>query len=378
MHPKDEILRALLDRELLAPQALKAQEHLTNCPTCQTRLEQLQMAAERVQARMNVMAPGPGEQAQKPHLAYARFIQKTSTSTHKKEPNFMFTRRPLWTALAVIAILALVFTLTPASAWASSFLGLFRVEKITVIQFDPQAASLSRDSMRENEEMIQQMFKDNVVMQGGGDAVMVDSVDAAADAAGFDPRLPAALENPQMAVQPGMQVVLTIEREKMQALLDVVEVDYELPRNVDGQQVTVESADTILTGYGCQPEQNRAAAASSDCVVLVQLPSPTINAPEGLNVQRLGEAMLQFLGLSKAEAQALSQRIDWTSTLILPLPTGEGIRYEELAVDGVTGTLVQEDGEDTYILMWVKDGFLYGLKGPGGAADALSIASSMQ
>jgi hypothetical protein len=377
MHPNDHVLRALLDQELNAFEAGETQNHLSGCLKCQARFNRIEAAAGQAQLRMHTMVPGQHEQPKSTQRAYIQLIKQSNKHDQRKEPTPMFTRRPLWTALAVITLLALVFTLTPASAWASNFLGLFRVQKITVVQFDPDAAKGSTQALRANQEAIEQVFKENLQISEKGEAQKFDSAEAAAAAAGFSPRLPAAFENPMFVVQPGMQAALTIDREKMQALLDVTEIDFELPRSVDGEKVTVEAQSTILTGNGCQPK-DRSAAPAADCTVLVQLPSPTINAPEGLNVQRLGEAMLQFLGLSKAEARALSQRIDWTTTLILPIPSGEGYSYQEVMVDGVTGTLVQEDGQDSYMLLWVKDGFLYGLKGPGSGQDALNTASTIQ
>jgi hypothetical protein len=54
----------------------------------------------------------------------------------------------------------------------------------------------------------------------------------------------------------------------------------------------------------------------------------------------MGEAMLKFLGYPEAEARAMSARIDWTTTLILPIPQGEGITHQDVSVDGVQGTFL--------------------------------------
>jgi hypothetical protein len=50
-------------------------------------------------------------------------------------------------------------------------------------------------------------------------------------------------------------------------------------------------------------------------------------------------------------------------------------------VDGVQGTFIQPSGEsraDQYLLMWVKDGVVYALTGPGNLRTALSIADSLK
>jgi len=50
-------------------------------------------------------------------------------------------------------------------------------------------------------------------------------------------------------------------------------------------------------------------------------------------------------------------------------------------VDGVSGTLIQQGPTDyagEYLLVWVKDGVLYALTGPGTADEALQIGNSLK
>jgi hypothetical protein len=49
-------------------------------------------------------------------------------------------------------------------------------------------------------------------------------------------------------------------------------------------------------------------------------------------------------------------------------------------VDGVTGTLIEyyRYGDQAYMLVWVKDGIVYALSGPGEADQALQIAASLK
>ncbi len=107
------------------------------------------------------------------------------------------------------------------------------------------------------------------------------------------------------------------------------------------------------------------------------MPSPSIDAPQGLNVEKLGAALLQMLGFSPDEAAQLSRRTDWTSTLVLPIPKEGNIGVYDLAVDGVTGTLLIAEDEGFYALLWVKDGILYMLRGQGWTAEAQSLANTM-
>ncbi len=195
--------------------------------------------------------------------------------------------------------------------------------------------------------------------------------------AGFTPRLPDELTNLELQVKGGMNAAFTIDQPKLQELLDVADVKVQLPEDINGKTVTANVPEAVVASTGCEIPPSK-EGLPSDCVMLVQMPSPTIDAPASLDMTSLGTAMFEFLGLSADEASQLSQRIDWTSTLVLPIPQGGEVQYEDVSVDGVTGTLLLEAGRNSYELIWVKDGMLYGLHGPGGKNQAIKLASSLK
>ncbi len=347
------------------------------CAACQARLNELADRTNRVQSHLTPLAPNDLEQAVSPKLAYRRFNQNQRNTQQKELIQTMFTRRPLWTALAVIALVAIIFSVTPASAWANSFLGLFRVQKVQVVTFDPDAVENAHGQLNENRDQIERIFKDDLKITDRGDLVKVDSAAEAKAKAGFTPRLPSALQDPELTVKPGMNAVFTIDQPKLQAIMDAAGVDAKLPAEVNGKEINVDVPDAVMVSSGC-PADETTKEAYADCTSLVQMPSPSVDAPEGLDIPRLGEAMFQFLGLSEAEARNLSQRIDWTSTLVLPIPQGGEIQYQDVKVDGVTATLLQSEADNMTMLIWVKDGRLYGLRTPGTSPDkALEIAESL-
>ena len=117
----------------------------------------------------------------------------------------------------------------------------------------------------------------------------------------------------------------------------------------------------------------------SRCERLIQMASPTITAPPGVDLQQIGQAYLELMGMEMEDAVRLSQNIDWSTTLVLPLPTGSS-EYTEVSVDGVEGTLIRSTGNrlNTDILLWVSNDIVYALTGNGGASTALAIANSIQ
>lgn len=377
MHLKNDQLRAYIDDELPQNRAEQVSEHLAHCPACRSQYETILSRTRLVQHHLDNFAPGVTEEHRSPRHAFSRFSNSTRKNNSQKE-NFqtMFTRKPIWTALAVIAVLAIALSITPVRAWASDLLSLFRVEKITVIQFDPQAAEKTHTGMTANQGAIEQILKDNLVVSEEGELTEVATVEEAAAGAGFTPRIPSAFTDLKLAYKPGMNASLTIDQPQMQAVLDALGADVQLPEDLDGEKVNVNVQSTVAAADGCSLSDAQ-ADYPENCTVLLQLPSPTVDAPEGLDIQKTGAAMLQLLGLSEAEAARLSQRIDWTTTLLLPIPQDQNIQVTDLPVDGVTGTLLTAEEDNLFTLLWVKDGMLYILRGEGGIAKVRAIASTM-
>ncbi len=379
MHLKTDLMRSYLDGELAADRSDLVYQHLAHCPACREKYEVMRARTRQVQLLMERTAPGPADLHRSPHLAFSRFRTSTRKSNpHKEIFKTMINRKPFWTALAVVAILAVALSITPVRAWAGSLLSLFRVEKITVVQFDPSAASQTNEGLSINQEAIDKILKENLQITKEGDTQAVSTADEAAAKASFTPRIPSAMVDTGFAYQPGMQAILTIDRAEMQAVIDAMGADVQLPEEVDGKAITVNVPDAVLaaSGTGCSPADPDLNPAEG-CTVLLQLPSPIVDAPEGLDIQKIGAAMFQFLGLSPEEAQRLSQRVDWTSTLILPIPQDQNIQVSDLAVDDVSGTLLIAENQNTYTLLWVKEGILYALRGQGGTVEAQSVVNTL-
>jgi hypothetical protein len=156
--------------------------------------------------------------------------------------------------------------------------------------------------------------------------------------------------------------------------------DVDLPDSLDGAEISAAFETVVAAAYGtCE---SKGAVSKGACTEFVQLPAPEVSAPPELDIDQLGQAYLQLLGLSAAEAERLGERLDWTTTLIVPLPESANLRLEDVSVDGVTGTLIRPPNHSRYgqeyLLTWVKAGIVYALHGSGSTGQALSIAGSLQ
>jgi hypothetical protein len=297
--------------------------------------------------------------------------------------------RLAWFGLAVVVILAAALVFPPVRAIANSFLGLFRVEQVAVVPVNPGDLPEQLGSSSQFEQLI----ADDVQVEEVGVAETVEDAEEASRLAGIPVRLPTMLAGPmELKVQPGTRVSLRVDLARIRTLLREVGMEgIELPDQLDGALVTMELSRAVTASYGdcaivAEPEQepgidpDAPALRRTNCTTLVQMESPAINAPPGLDLAGLGEAFLVAMGMTPEEAREFSQQVDWTTTLVVPVPR-YGVEYQEVSVDGVTGTFIQQSLEShapQYMLVWVKDGLLYALTGSGDISTAMQIAGSLE
>jgi hypothetical protein len=154
---------------------------------------------------------------------------------------------------------------------------------------------------------------------------------------------------------------------------------------VFGQKVGDQDSGSQDSGGQAGDLGNRAEGSSgsrSGCLMLAQIPSPEVTAPPEIDVASLAETGLRVMGFSPMEARTFSHTVDWTSTLVLPIPRGSA-KSTALTVDGVDGVLVQRMGGDDrprkgYTILWVKDGRVYVVAGSDRDTDrGLALANSL-
>ena len=391
-HLDDGQLRAHLDGELDDASA----KHIGDCIECQRRLSTLETRAGQLEKKLAFLnssaSPAAGRTASQALVKFNNRVKAEKEIPLMKRtlyPKF----RPLWMGLAAILIIAAAFSFPSVRAWAGEFLGVFRVRQITVIPIDTTGlSSLSGNATLGNE--IGQLLSNsiNVTQKPGNPQPATDAADAS-KLAGFQVRLPTNQASaPQLSVQGGTAFTIVVNRARAQALLDEAgKSDLQLPASLDGAKIDVKIPAEVSAGYGACP--NPATASSdnplntngspgrryADCVMLVQIPSPTVNTPPNIDLAKLAEIGLQFTGMSPQQAQEFSQNVDWTSSLVIPIPRNAAT-YQQVSVDGVTGTLIQRPPDDApeYALVWVKNGIIYAIGGLGSdSARAIEMANSL-
>ena len=391
MHLDTSNLRAYLDHALPETEQAAAAAHLAACSTCRAALGELEARVARVQARLAAVAPAPHEAARSAPAAW-----QTLKDRQRKERFPMLKslaqRRLVWVGAAVLA-LALSFSFAPVRTFAGQFLGLFRVQQISVLPVNmARLESLYNDPTLTDQ--LNLLFADSLtVIKEPDQLVTAASAEEASALVGFPVRqLGGQASTPSYTVQQGAAFEVTIDQKGAQALLNEAgRSDLVLPASLDGAVIAVDIPAGVNLAYNCPeptevefdpdgPGRRSRFGEARDCVLLGQIPSPSVETPPNLDMVELAELALQFTGMSPEEASAFSQNVDWTSTLVVPIPMEDSVA-EQVQVDGVTGTLVYErangGGPQRYMLMWVKDGIVYALSAFGTPAEAVALANTI-
>ena len=291
---------------------------------------------------------------------------------------------------SALIILALVLAFPGTRALAGELLNLFRVQQVTVVPVDfTGLEQLTGDGNLGNQ--FTQLIADSVDMQQEpGEPVQAASAEEASQLAGFTVRIPSGMTPSQINVTGGAAFSMTLDRTKAQALLDEAgRSDLILPESVDGADISVDIPASVSVAFGTCPkpgsevsgnnEQSTTERLYPDCVILAQIPSPSVNAPADLDIEALARIGLEFTGMSPEEAAELTSTVNWTSTLLVPIPRNATI-HEQVSVDGVTGTLIQRSSEEgpQFAVLWVKNDIIYAISGLGtNSQQAIEMANSL-
>ncbi len=379
MHLNENQLRAFLDDELDPGFRQTAAAHLTDCADCSRRISQMSATSAYVRGQLNFLSAHPSQKF-KAHEALERQLKR------RKEPFSMKTlfRKPASIAVGVVVLLAISLLFPPVRAIASDFLGLFRVQQVKVVTIDPAMLSHLDEGLQGNEQQIRQIIQENFKKVKESEFKHAETPEQAAEMAGFTPRLPANGQVASIGVMSAQTYEITIDTDLWNTILTGMGYQGEpLSSDLNGQKITVDVPAGVSTGIGeCKSLQQLKVNDADfnqlkDCILLVELPSPVVQTPDGLDIPALAESMLEIFGMDPSEARQFSQSTDWANTLVLPIPSGEGVTNQQVSVDGTSATLITHETNDEYMLFWVRNGVLYAVLGSGDSQAGVDLGASL-
>jgi hypothetical protein len=332
----DGILRAKLDGELNETESAAVSAHLAECGRCRERSAELAARAERVGALFSELTPQPGETD-----ATSAFARLGRSAPVRHARRFVWPARltPAWGAAAAAVVVALFVATAPGRAVAQKLLGMLRIKTIV-------AVPMTRNFMIEGKgDMLQQLLADSVVRTKESRRVVVATRDEAAGMTGLNVRLPdLRSDTPQLSVNTESAFHFNVDRKRLDTLLSVTgRSDIEVPPTLNGAEVLVSVPASVQARYGECPSgegwQTGDPSRFLGCVMVTEVPVPTVVTTPELDLRQVAEFGLQLTGMTASQAHLFSETVDWTSTLAIPVPPGAA-SYDSVAVDGVKGLLI--------------------------------------
>ncbi len=374
----DGMLRAELDGELSRADAQEVESHLAACERCRARAGELAETAREVHALFESLAPAPSAVPAGASAAWARFQDRVEPAEPVRRSWWLL--RPVWGVAAGVALVALMAGSPSTRALAQKLLGLLRVRAVVVVPVNIDVLSEGKG------RLLGQVLSDSINVTKDEPSRVAASQQDATAVAGFTVRLPALRHDPpQLTILGARAFNLTVDIQRVQATLSLLgRPDLQVPEGLGGAKVVVDMPRSVRATYGNCPQPRRGplppGADYSDCVVVIQSPTPTVVTLPELNLEQIAVLGLQLAGMTPQQAEQFSRTVDWTSTLAIPLPRGQG-ESQNVQVNGAPGTLIVTREHDTrpagYALIWIKDGVVYSVAGFGNPGLAVPLAESL-
>lgn len=372
------MLRAFIDGGVTPDQAQVISEHLSECVACRATLQNLQMREATVRSAMDELPAAPSGEDELARV-WAAFERKRNES---QSPRWRWSAAKTWWAAgaSAFATVLLLLTVGPARGWAQEVLAIFRVEHFTVLEVNPElGASLQNNQMLN--QSISRMLSDHIEVTQQPQPPQTLSGEAEAKGfAGFDVKFLPDVTPSKVLLESGAAAQFTLNRDRLQSILDEADrTDLRIPSSVDGAVVSFRIAPGIMATYDQCPNGQPEPPSPAPCITIMQVPSPVVTAPQGFNPMQLAEVGLEFLGMSANDATNFTQTVDWTSTLILPVPAGI-MTYKQIPIHGVQGVLLRDTRSSAlgrYTMTWVDNGIVYAIESYGDDATAENLAAQL-
>ncbi len=292
-----------------------------------------------------------------------------------------FRLRPAFAATLALAAVAAALSVPAVRASAKNLLEIFRVKRFAVVPVDPARIHKLQSQELDLKTLISSQVE---MLQAPGEPQEVPDVVTAQSQVGFvvaEPaHLPPDCSLAEIRVNGPGSFKATVDVAKITELAQALEVtDLDVPPALDGATVAVKTFPAAVLRYTRGKDEFR----------LFQAKSPEVTLPAGLDVQQLGAIGLQLAGMSPEEARLFAAKMDWRTTLLVPVPAAGG-DFRDVSVGDVQGLLVTvrpparpaAEGQPARprsqsVLFWSKGDRVFALEGPGRGIELLEMASSI-
>jgi hypothetical protein len=286
---------------------------------------------------------------------------------------------PMVAAAAALAVVAGLILFPSLRVSAQALLDLFRIREFAIVQVDESRLKDLRERKLDPASLLGGKPE---TLQSPGPARAFGSVEGAAAATGLRPESPAVLPRglalDSVFVEGESRSRATVDTKPLADLMAVYGIhEVALPPGLDGSTIEVHVPPVVVERYR-SPGRWRAA--------LVQCAGPEVSLPPGVDLARLGEIGLRVLGVAPADAHRLATRIDWRSTLVVPV-VASATTFQQVDVRGARGVYLETNGSGDAphgdkgpgaALLWSRDGRVYAVMGNLDRLSLVQMAESVR
>ncbi len=274
---------------------------------------------------------------------------------------------------AAVFIGAVLLGVPQVRAAAASLLARFRVVNFVAVPVDPARF----DALGSDHLDLGDLIGSHVDMLENGAPVPVRSTAEAGALAGLDVHLPAWLPADsriiEVAVTPTHVARVTGDVPRLREVLELLGItDEPVPESLNGATATISAPPVVMVRY----EHGGSGGRHTRFFESLQ---PEITLPADVDPVRLGEIGLRILGLAPDAARQFAQSIDWTNTLIVPIPP-TARQFRQVEISGHPGVQIgyqPPNASFTTMVLWSDGTRVYGLQSIQAAGEVMDMANSI-
>lgn len=346
MCPEEGVLQAYLDGELEGEARARVAGHLARCPACRQRARDLEGLAGRVDAALRAYLRDTEESERPVRVPRPGSVVSRARPLTEKRGIGKMIRQHRWFTGAAAAVLALAVFLSwaPGRSLAAQFLSIFRMEKIRVVRITPEDMARLQEIFngRGGEVDIRNFGRVEVKRPAEGRVKADPSQIEALSGLKLDPPVTlAGRERVAVSIEQAPAVTFTPDVENLNSYLKK-HGGVPLPAGLAGKSFTLSIPPLVRVDYG-QPGEGFTLLAARDL---------TIDAPAGVDLVALRQALLSLPSLPDNLRRQLAAIDDWQHTL--PVPEIQGMAVREITVNGSQGVYFSDGAASSgnVVLAW--------------------------
>lgn len=355
--PDEGVLLSYLEKQLGAAEMLAVEYHLASCRICQRRLQVLQDDLNFCRLEMEPWLQQEAEASVSGQYQVWEHIDRQRNQY--KGVEIIMKLKKLTVAAVVVLTMVGLLSIPSVRAVADNMLQIFRVNQVSTVTLTPEDITHLQAALTQgNSEIDLEKFGQIKTL---GDPETRKAVSA--DQLPFQVKLPAGQPAaPKFYVEDWPDAELSLNVDNVNELLKQLGSKDKLPSALAGKTFRLVLPEMVTADYG------------DFC--LMQGNSPEIQAPSGIDINEIRQAVINLPIWTPAVRTQLMAIQDWQHTIVIP-DDGSN-RVKEVKVGGNNGVYIAGSSAGGQ-LMWQDSGRLMVLEvKTGGAEKAVQLAESLR